>query len=459
MAIARRKVKGFLPKPIAVQNVVEAINQTLNPTKKPEAKIMVVDDDRLVLRFVRTLLEPWGLQVTTLNNPLTFWDEIEAVTPDLLILDVQMPDIDGVELCQMIRNDSQWAWLPILFLTADRNPETIQNVFAAGADDFVSKPVVPPELITRIFNRLERTRLLREQAEIDTLTGLFNRHRSSVDLERFLRLAKQYQQPFSLSVLTLDNLVQINRNYGHRTGDQMLRRLAHVLRQELRNEDIIARWDGAEFIVGMYGINRGDNVEWLAEILESLRLVKFTTPDAQIIHATFSAGVAQYPDDGSEIKTLYQTAGITLEKAKQSGGNCVLSSNWQPFQDLPIPCWDVILLHPESEFTTNIIQALLTRGYSAYCFQNAKTALEALGGSSPSLYGRVILIGDSLPKLSGIELLKRLKKDKITQRSKIIWLSTQPNEVEQALSLGCFDYINIPCNVSAFIHRLRRALE
>jgi diguanylate cyclase (GGDEF)-like protein len=454
VAVARCKVRGFLEKPIVPSQVLEVITQILKPSKTTEAKVLVVDDDRMTLRFVQTLLEPWGLQVTTLSNPLEFWDELEAITPDLVVLDIQMPDIDGIELCQMLRNDSRWAWLPIVFLTGQRDAETIQKVFAAGADDYVSKPIVAPELITRIFNRLERTRLLREYAEIEPLTGLPNRHRSSQDLNKFLQIAKQYQQPFCLAVITLDNLTQINRKFGHQLGDQMLRRLAHLLRQELRNEDIVARWDGAEFIVGMYGMNRSDGVEWLAEVLELLRLTKLES-QAQLIQISFSSGVTQYPLDGSDIQTLYQVAGEVLEKARKLGGDRILPANWQPLESNKT---DVILLHQDSFFATSILRAMETRGYHTQWFQDGKTALEALAVNNP-IHSRVILVEDNLPLRDGLDVIKQFKRDKITQRSRVVWLSNNLSEVEKAKSLGCFDYINLPCNVSAFMNRLRQALE
>jgi diguanylate cyclase (GGDEF)-like protein len=459
MMIKLRKIKFLLRKPVSSQNILETIIKILNPAKKVEAKIMILDDDNLILRLLKTLLEPWGLQVHTLSNTLNFWESLESVTPDLLILDIQMPDINGIELCQLIRNDSKWAWMPILFLTGDRKSETIQNVFAAGGDDFVSKPVIPPELITRIFNRLERSRLLREQAEIDTLTGLFNRHRSTIDLERLLRLAKQYQQPFCLATLSLDNLAQINRDRTHQVGDQMLRKLARTLQKELRSEDIIARWDGAEFLIGMYGITRRDCVEWLAEILELLRLAKFPISDSQFIHGTFSAGVTQYPDDGSEIRTLYQVAGTTLEKAQNHGGNCILPSSWKPLQTQPISIFDVILLHQDSIFAKSLMDAVFTRGYHYRWLQEIDNVLETLAESNPSLHGKVILLDESFSKLGGLEILKQFKKDKVFQRSKVVWLSKQSSEVEEALSLGCCDYINIPCNLSAFMQRLNQILN
>ncbi|MBW4672162.1 MAG: response regulator [Cyanomargarita calcarea GSE-NOS-MK-12-04C] len=454
VAVARRKVRGFLEKPIVPSQVLEVITQILKPSRTTEARVLVVDDDRMTLRFVQTLLEPWGLQVTTLSNPLEFWDELEAVTPDLVVLDIQMPDIDGIELCQMLRNDSRWAWLPIVFLTGQRDAETIQKVFAAGADDYVSKPIVAPELITRIFNRLERTRLLREYAEIEPLTGLPNRHRSSEDLSKFLQIAKQYQQPFCLAVITLDNLTQINRKFGHQLGDQMLRRLAHLLRQELRNEDIVARWDGAEFIVGMYGMNRSDGVEWLAEVLELLRQIKLES-DAQLIQMSFSSGVTQYPLDGSDIQTLYQVAGEVLEKARKFGSDRILPANWQPVESNKT---DIILLHQDSFFATSILRAMETRGYHTQWFQDGKTALDALAVNNP-IHSRVILVEDNLPLRDGLDVLKQFKRDKITQRSRVVWLSSNLSEVEKAKSLGCFDYINLPCNVSAFMNRLRQALE
>ena len=125
------------------------------------AKVLVVDDDCITLKLLKKLLEPWGLQVTTLENPLQVEAMLEVIKPDLLILDVQMPGVDGIALCHQLRNDDRWLALPILFLTGQRDSETIQQIFMAGADDYVTKPVLAPELIARLFNRLERTRLLK----------------------------------------------------------------------------------------------------------------------------------------------------------------------------------------------------------------------------------------------------------------------------------------------------------
>jgi DNA-binding response OmpR family regulator/HPt (histidine-containing phosphotransfer) domain-containing protein len=160
--IARRQGRGFLSKSIAPEKILEAIVQAVKPISPAITKIVVLDDDRMVLRLLRVVLEPWGMQIVTLNHSLNFWQELAAAQPDLLILDVNLPEIDGIELCHTLRNDSQWAWLPILFLTGQQDSETIQKIFAAGADDYACKPIIAPELVTRILNRLERVRVLRQ---------------------------------------------------------------------------------------------------------------------------------------------------------------------------------------------------------------------------------------------------------------------------------------------------------
>ncbi len=164
LEIARHGTRTFLEKPVPILQVLEKVQQVLQ-AQDADAKILVVDDDPKTLALLQTLLQPWGLQVQTLGNPNYFWGKLESVQPDLLILDVEMPDISGIEICQVVRNDPKWSELPILFLTVHSDAETVNRVFASGADDFVTKPIIGPELVTRIINRLERMKLQRRIAK------------------------------------------------------------------------------------------------------------------------------------------------------------------------------------------------------------------------------------------------------------------------------------------------------
>lgn len=167
VAVTRLGCRAFLQKPISIEQVFKTITQVLNQTpaivlgtarSAIAAKILAVDDDPIIRATLCSLLKPWGMDVTTLDNPQRFLEVLSAETPDLLILDWEMPKFSGLDLCQVVRNDPHWSNLPILFLTAYTETEMINRAFAAGADDYISKPIVEQELVIRILNRLERIR-------------------------------------------------------------------------------------------------------------------------------------------------------------------------------------------------------------------------------------------------------------------------------------------------------------
>ncbi|KOP24619.1 multi-component transcriptional regulator [Hapalosiphon sp. MRB220] len=158
VTIARAGGRGFLVKPVTAMQIWDIASQILEKRKNLAINVLVVDDDPLILAALRPILEPWGIRMTGLAKPLGFWEVLEAIAPDLVILDVEMPEINGIEICQAVRTDPKWRGLPILFLTAHQEIETVQQVFAVGADDYVLKPVVGEELLTRIIRRLERNR-------------------------------------------------------------------------------------------------------------------------------------------------------------------------------------------------------------------------------------------------------------------------------------------------------------
>lgn len=334
--VARLGSRAFLQKPLPASQVMEAVTHILQQTDTDaEAVVMIVDDDPQTLATLRTLLEPWGLKVITLVDPLQFWETLEASAPDLLILDIKMPHLSGIELCQVVRNDLHWGGLPILFLTVYTDPATVHQVFAVGADDFVSKPIVGPELVTRILNRLERVKLLRSLAEIDPLTRVYNRNRATQDLNKLLRLSLRHNQPVSLAILDLDKFKLVNDAFGHATGDAVLRLLGQLLRQSFRSEDVVARWGGEEFVVGMYGMNRSEGVSRLEKVLETLYDQEFIAGGSKF-RVTFSAGVAQYPEDGSDLQSLYISADAALYQAKAAGRQRVLAGAIAPQSKLSI---------------------------------------------------------------------------------------------------------------------------
>jgi DNA-binding response OmpR family regulator len=161
LEIVRKGGNLILQFPVAPSIVIDSVIELIN-NQGAAAKILIVDDDPQILLSLEISLQPWNFQLTTLDNPQQFWQVLEAVKPDLLVLDVEMPQINGIELCQLLRSDRNWQQLPVLFLTIHQDEKTQHQAFAIGADDYIVKPVVGSELANRIINRLQRIRAINQ---------------------------------------------------------------------------------------------------------------------------------------------------------------------------------------------------------------------------------------------------------------------------------------------------------
>ena len=156
--LVRKGGNLILQYPVEPTTAIESVAELIQ-SAGAAAKVLILDDDPQVLLSLELTLQPWGFELTTLSNPQHFWDVLEEVEPDLLVLDIEMPDINGIELCQILRSDRRWQQLPILFLSVHQDEKTQYQAFANGADDYICKPVTGSILANRILNRLRRSRI------------------------------------------------------------------------------------------------------------------------------------------------------------------------------------------------------------------------------------------------------------------------------------------------------------
>ncbi|MGB3534297.1 MAG: response regulator [Microcoleaceae cyanobacterium] len=155
--VARLGGQGFLDKPVDPATVIHSLQQVLQPSASPQAKLLLVDDNPQVLDKLRKILKPWGFNLTLLDDPQQFWQTLEQCQPDVVLLDLEMPNFSGLDLCQVIRNDPKWQQLPILILLPERHDQTVAQVYIAGADDYIEKPIIEPELIARLLHCIQRS--------------------------------------------------------------------------------------------------------------------------------------------------------------------------------------------------------------------------------------------------------------------------------------------------------------
>ncbi len=162
LIIALRQEIEQPPRRLTLDTSPNEIEQQPDLTR---SRIMVVDDDPMMLAVLSSLLHPWGIQVFTLNDPQQCLEALSNTPPDLLVLDIEMPKLNGIELCQQIRSKPCWDDLPIIFLTAHNNADIVNQVFELGAIDYINKPIIGPEFIVRIVNYLERIRLVKQMVK------------------------------------------------------------------------------------------------------------------------------------------------------------------------------------------------------------------------------------------------------------------------------------------------------
>lgn len=456
--VARRGSSAFMQRTQPVTELIEAVSDLLERVAPTDFKVLAVDDDPAILTAIAALLGPSGLDVSTSDEPYRFWEALIAATPDLLLLDLDMPGLDGIDLCRAVRADGRFGQLPIMFLTSYSDPERVRAIFEAGADDYVGKPIVGQELLTRVRNRLERVRAQRDLAEKDHLTGASSRRGSGGTLEALLARADGRGQPVALALIDLDDLRRFNDLHGDATGDAALRGLGELANDTFRGEDVVGRWGDDEFVIGAYGMTGDDGVQRVAEMLETFREQRYRGLEGPPEQISFSAGVAEYPRDGGDLRALYRSADGALARSKAQGGDRVLpvqpatETDGQP---------DVVVVEDDDVLAGLLIDSLTTRGYRTQRFADGQQAADALSGASPAVAPSLILLDVDLPGMDGLAVLRRLATDGVLERTRAIMLTAHSGEAEvvEALELGACDHVSKPFSMPILIQRVRRALK
>lgn len=421
----------------------------------PEYRILAVDDDEMLLLAVRNLLtDGISAQVTTLSQPDRFWSELERVEPDLLLIDIDMPGASGLELCRLVRSNPRWRHVPVVFLSGRFDAATVEQVYAAGADDFVSKPVLGPELRARIANRLERTRLHRLLMETDPLTGLPNRRRLEQDLQRLLKLADRYTSGLCIAVVDLDEFKKLNDQFGHAAGDQVLCAVAAHLKDALRGEDTVARVGGEEFVVAMLGMRREDAVQRLEAILAALAGTEQQV-EGHLLRVGACAGIAEYGRDGDDFEQLYRAADGALRRAKMSGRGRVVAAGEARSGGQEV---DVAIVEDDEILAELLRHTMAAAGYRCAVLSDGVQAVDRLTDSIHPLRSSVVLLDIDLPGKSGFEVLHALRASGVTAHTAVVVVTARASEDEamQALRSGATDHISKPFSVPLLLEKVQR---
>ena len=299
-----------------------------NHGDKPQ--ILIADDDPVTRLSVEHYLAKQGYATHTVNDGLAVLEALDGLSPDLIILDANMPRMNGFDTCQALREHPHAHDLPVMMLTGLTDDADIERAFAIGADEYVTKPihwVVLKARVQWLLNRYWITRELEYRAYYDTLTGLPNRRMLIDQLGRAVSHTKRHHQRAALMFLDLDNFKTVNDSFGHQTGDILLQNVANRLRSSVRNEDVIARMGGDEFVVLLNDLGQSETDAlrhaWgIAEKLLSVVDDTLIIDNIEIPIGT-SIGITLFPDGDHDADALLMQADTAMYQAKAAGRNQV----------------------------------------------------------------------------------------------------------------------------------------
>jgi two-component system cell cycle response regulator len=298
-------------------------------------RVLIAEDDAMFRRILRSWLESWGYEVTVAEDGAEAWQILQEIrAPHLLILDWIMPQLNGIDLCRLVRERDSSPYQYILLVTAKDDKQDLVRGLDAGADDYLSKPFDKDELRARLRTgrriltlqneQFEAREALRLQATHDGLTGIWNRIAILDLLHREFELAGRSTTTLGIIMLDLDHFKSINDTYGHHAGDEVLIEAARRMQQAVRSYDLIGRYGGEEFLVVSPNCDF-EQIQMCAERIRSMMAEAPVLVDGSKIDITVSAGVATLAPGLTTERDALAAADLALYRAKSAGRNQVAS--------------------------------------------------------------------------------------------------------------------------------------
>lgn len=343
LASVRAGGSHFFVKPLKNDQLVQTLRALVGIEEAEPYRVLLIDDDQTLLDLYREVLSEAGFRVFCADHATAGIESLLRDDPELVLLDLNMPDCNGLELGQIIRQHQHFASTPILFMSTETNSDVQMACARLAGDEFITKPIEPWRLLMAVESRVKRSRMLRRemqrhaghlpmQVDHDILTALPNLRQLKAELNRRLPALSESNQ-IALMKLDLDDFHQINDLYGQVTGDRLIQRLAWTISHQLTHHDLLFRDSGDEFWILQSNVKDISLVGETADAI--LGAVRQTCQiDGKSLTMTASIGITLAPQDGRQVEELLKCADTALfhSKRKAGGTYCYFATRMQ--QDL-----------------------------------------------------------------------------------------------------------------------------
>jgi len=324
-AAVRAGAVGYFVKPLDIIRLVDCFEYYLDRHRNMPHRVLIIDDDLALAEHYKLVLGSADIRAEVSNNPQNIFELLQDFHPELILLDINMPGCNGIELAQVIRLNQDWLRVPITYLSSEQDVEKRAVAMGRAGDDFLSKPLSDRELITAVSVRAARSRQLSDALDRDSLTGLLKHSRIKEQVDVELSRAVRNNENLSLVMLDLDHFKQVNDTYGHPAGDKVIKAVAHLLRQRLRKTDAVGRYGGEEFVAILPRCSREEAQVLMEDVRQRLRDITFGV-DQRSFNVTLSAGIAAYRPGIERAEQMLQEADALLYRAKGEGRNRICIS-------------------------------------------------------------------------------------------------------------------------------------
>ncbi len=312
---------AYLTKPLDFNELLERLDRLTYRHEPEPLKVLIVDDMVVLAQHYAIVLTNAGMNVKIVSDVNELLDVLSDFQPELILMDVYMPQCTGFEAAKVIRQKDELLSVPIVFLSTESDPVKHLSAMKIGGDDFLQKPINDEHLVTAVRTRTERFRHLRSLMHNDGLTGLLNHVSIKSQLEMEIFRTRRQRKPLSFAMLDIDHFKQVNDTYGHPAGDRVIKSVARMLSKRMRKSDHIGRYGGEEFaiILPETGIENARSV--LDDLRQNFSQIVQQSNENQF-NCTFSVGVAEISQHDT-VDSLIEAADTALYDAKRSGRDCV----------------------------------------------------------------------------------------------------------------------------------------
>lgn len=230
LAALKAGAKAYFARPVGALDLVDTLDLLAEQRDEDPFRVLIVEDDELSLKYFEAALGQAGIDVLAVTDPTKALEALSDFRPELILLDLYMPQVPGKELVAVIRQEAAFLSIPIVFISAEDDKAKQLEVMRIGADDFLTKPIGAEHLVSAVTIRAQRFRQLRSLMLRDSLTGLLNHTTSKEQLGIELSRMRRLKQNLAFALIDLDHFKSVNDTYGHQTGDQVLKTLSSLLK-------------------------------------------------------------------------------------------------------------------------------------------------------------------------------------------------------------------------------------